>query len=84
MKKKHKGIREKGKVRLSRMFQKLEPGSKVAVVPELSEKLNFPKRLQGKSGVVEGKQGKVYVVKIKDIGREKRYLIKPIHLKKLE
>jgi len=78
-----KSEREKGKIKLSRMFQKLKPGDRVCVERELSVKADFPYRLHGKSGTIEGKKGKTYVVRIRDIGREKLYLIKPIHLKKL-
>jgi len=62
-----KNVREKGKIRLSRMFQKLEPGDRVCVIKEMSMKADFPSRLQGKSGVIESKKGKVYVVRIRDI-----------------
>ncbi|MEM4230864.1 MAG: 50S ribosomal protein L21e [Candidatus Pacearchaeota archaeon] len=84
MKRKHKNIREKGKIKLSRMFQNLKVGDKVSIVREMSEKAGFPKRVQGKSGVIEGKRGNAYIVKVFDLNREKKYIIKPIHLKKLE
>jgi ribosomal protein L21E len=84
MKKKHKGAREKGKIKLSRMFQKLEPGDRVTVFRELSESGSFPARIQGNTGVVEKKVGRAYMVKIKDLGMEKRYIIKPIHLVKIK
>ena len=84
MKKKRKRTREKGKIKLSRMFQKLEIGDRVCVVRELAEKAGFPFRIQGKSGVVEEKKGKAYVIKLKDINKEKKFIINPIHLKKLK
>jgi ribosomal protein L21E len=40
--------------------------------------------LQGKTGVVESKRGKAYVIRIKDQNKEKRFLIEPIHLKKIK
>lgn len=84
MKRQSKGAREKGKVRLSRMFQELKEGEKVSVVREMSQKAGFPQRIQGRSGFVEGKRGNAYVVKIKELGKEKSYIIKPIHLKRLK
>jgi len=84
MKKKHKGVREKGKIKLSRMFQKLEPGDKVSVFRELSQKAGFPARIQGNTGIVEKKLGSAYMIKIKDFDKEKRYIIKPIHLVKVK
>ncbi len=81
---KNKNIRNRGKLSLSQYFKELKEGDIVAVKKELSVGSNFPKRLQGRSGVVEAKRGRAYVIKIKDIEKEKRFLIEPIHLKKLK
>lgn len=81
---KRKKTRTRGKLQLSRYFQKLEKGDSVAVVRELSIKSSFPVRLQGRTGLIEGKRGKAYIVKIKDQSKEKRFLIEPIHLKKIK
>lgn len=81
---KRKKVREKGKVKISRIFQKLEKGDRVSVVRELAEKASFPKRIQGKTGIIEGKRGKSYIVKIKDGNKDKRFIIKPIHLKTIK
>ena len=81
---KEKKIRTRGKLQLSRYFQKLETGEAVAVIKEPSIPTSFPKRLQGKTGFVENKRGKAYMVKIKDQSKEKRFLIEPIHLKKIK
>jgi ribosomal protein L21E len=79
-----KSIRTRGKIQLSKFFQKFVKGDKVAVTREISVKSNFPERLQGRTGVIEEKKGKVYLVKIKDQEKEKSFLIEPIHLKKLK
>lgn len=79
-----KPVRTRGKLQFSKYFQKFEKGDNVAVVAEFSQEINFPKRLQGKTGLIDGKQGEVYIVKIKDIAKEKKYLIKPLHLKKVK
>lgn len=79
-----KKIRTRGKLQLSRYFQELEKGDSVAVVRERSVNFNFPERIQGRTGSVEGKRGRVYIVKIKDQNKEKRFLIEPIHLKKIK
>ncbi|RLG11090.1 50S ribosomal protein L21e [Candidatus Pacearchaeota archaeon] len=81
---KKKPVRTRGKLQLSRYFQELKKGDFVAVKREVSVASSFPKRLQGRTGVVEGKRGKVYVVKIKDQNKEKEFLIEPIHLKKIK
>jgi len=79
-----KKVRTRGKLQLSRYFQDLKKGDSVAVVRERSETFNFPERMQGRTGSVEGKRGRVYIVKIKDQNKEKRFLIEPIHLKKVK
>ena len=84
MKSKKKRTREKGKVKISMMFQKLVTGDKVCVVRELSQKTGFPFRIQGKTGVIDSKRGSAYIVKIKDLNKEKKYIINPVHLKKLK
>lgn len=81
---KRKQVREKGKIRLSVYFQELKEGDKVAIVREHSVRSSFPIRMQGKTGVVESRRGKAYIVKIKDNKQEKRYIIEAIHLKKIK
>jgi ribosomal protein L21E len=81
---KRKPVRARGKLKLSRYFQELEKGDSVAVVREVSKAVNFPSRLQGRTGVVEEKRGRSYLVKIKDQKKEKGFLIEPIHLKKIK
>ena len=79
-----KNIRTRGKLQLSRYFQNLKEGDLVSVVAERSENITFPKRLQGRTGVVVGKRGKANIVKIKDQTKEKEFIIKSIHLKKIK
>lgn len=79
-----KKMRTKGKIQFSKYFQELKKGDTIAVVREPSVSSNFPERLQGRTGTVEGKRGKVYIVAIKDQNQEKKFLIEPIHLKKLK
>ncbi len=77
-------IRERGKIQLSRFFQKLSIGDSVAVVRQRSLDAKFPQRLQGRTGVVIGQRGSSYIVKIKDQAKPKEFIIKPIHLKKIQ
>lgn len=76
-------VREKGKLRLSRYFQDLSAGQKVAIKPEASIPFPIPMRFRGKTGVVEGKRGRAYIVKLKDGNMVKRVILRPIHLIKL-
>ncbi len=75
--------KHKGKEKITRIFQKLEKGQRVGIVRDLSEKSSFPARIQGRTGIIEGRRGKAYIVKIIN-GKEKSYIIKPVHLKKLK
>lgn len=79
-----KKIREKGKLQFSKYFQKFQEGDYVAVKREVSLRPSFPLKLQGRTGIVEGKRGKAYVVKIKDQNKPKIFLIEPIHLRKIK
>ncbi|MFH1307485.1 MAG: 50S ribosomal protein L21e [archaeon] len=79
-----KNIRQKGKIRLSEYFKELNEGDRVAVVKEPSLRAGFPLRIRGDSGVIEGKKGKAYIVKLKDNNQVKRFIINAIHLKKLK
>ena len=79
-----KKTRTRGMLQFSRYFQKFKEGESVAVVVEPSIKSSFPKRLQGRTGKIQEKRGRSYFVKINDQKKEKRFLIEPIHLKKIK
>lgn len=81
---KRKNHRTQGKIKFSEYFQELNEGDKVAVVQELTLIPKFPKKLQGRSGTVKSKRGHSYLVEIKDLNKEKTYIIHPVHLKKLK
>ena len=78
-----KHIRQKGKISFTRFFQNFKPGDSVAVAMELSIPFPYSKRLQGRTGKVIMKRGAGYYVEIADLGKPKKYVIKPIHLKKI-
>mgnify|MGYP001562693184 CR=1 FL=1 len=79
-----KKIRTRGKIQLSKYFQEISVGDIVSVVEEPAIQVGFPDRMQGRTGVVEEKRGRAFMVKIKDQDEEKKFLIKPIHLKKIK
>ena len=79
-----KKVRTRGKLQLSRYFQDLKTGDSVSIVREPAVQSSFPTRIQGRTGLIEDKKGKTYVIKIKDQNKEKRFLIEPIHLKKIK
>lgn len=69
---------------LSKYFQELKENQRVAITRESSVATSFPYRLQGRTGIVVGKSGKSYIIKIKDQNKEKKFLIDAIHLKKVK
>ncbi len=81
---KRKKPRQKGKFSFTKYFQEFREGDSVAVARELSLKFGYPKRLQGKTGKVIEKRGAAYYIEISDLNKKKKYLIKPIHLNKIE
>lgn len=81
---KRKKVREKGKIKFSRYFQKLNAGDRVAVIMDLSFKTGFPKSIQGRTGILEEKRGDCWIVKAKIGKKNKRFIIHPVHLKKLK
>ncbi len=80
---KKKEIRKKGKIPLSTLFSELKIGDKVALVRDLSFSPSFPKSWQGKTGKVIKKQGKAYVIQLKEGNKLKKINVKRINLKKL-
>ena len=81
---KRKKIRQRGKVSFTRYFQKFQPGDSVAVVKDLSNNFGYSNRIQGRTGKILEKRGTAYYIILKDLDKEKKYLLKPIHLKKIE
>jgi large subunit ribosomal protein L21e len=80
---KAKKVRDKGKLKLSQYFKKVDDGASVAIVADAGVRASFPKRIQGLSGkVVEGR-GKFKVVEIKDGNKMKTFIVHPVHLKLL-
>lgn len=79
-----KNIRSKGKLQLSKYFQKINEGDFVAVKKEPIIQSPIPGKLQGRTGVVESKRGNANIVRIKDVKRDKKYIIDSVHLKKIK
>ena len=77
-------VREKGKLGLSRLLVKYEEGEKVVVTIDPSVHTGAPhKRYQGKVGVVVGKRGKAYLLKIPFTRKVKTLIATPEHLRSL-
>jgi len=77
-----KSKREKGKPTVTKMLQKFKLGDRVHinVDPSLHQGMPF-RRFIGKTGLIVGKQGVCYFVKISDMHSEKTIIVHPVHLK---
>lgn len=80
---KRKKIKTRGKIQFGRYFKEFGKGDLISVVRESSLNPKFPEKIQGKTGLIKGKRGRAYIVEIKDKSKEKKFLIEPIHLKKM-
>ena len=78
-----KRIRQKGKIRLSGYFKKLNDNDRVAIIREYGVRASFPKRILGKSGKVICSRGQYKLIEIMDGNKTKTFIIHPVHLKKL-
>jgi len=82
---KRKRIRDKGKTSLSKYFRDFNSGDFVALVRELSvQGQSFQKRMQGRTGRIVQKRGSAYVVEVFDYNKKKQFMVKPIHLRRIE
>ena len=78
-----KKIRDRGKLKLSSYFKKIEDGASVALVTDAGVRSSYPKRLKGMSGKVIESRGKFKLVEIKDGNKAKTIIVHPVHLRKL-
>ena len=77
-----KKARESGKLGLSRLLKKYEPGDKVVIQIDSSVHKGMPHhRYQGRIGVVRAKRGRSYEVSVNLEDAVKELIIRPEHLK---
>jgi len=73
-------VREKTSV--NKRLKEFKMGTKVMIKQDPSEQRGMPfKRFYGKVGTVVNKRGRSYIVKLKDGGKEKELIVRPVHLK---
>ncbi len=77
-----KNYRRRGKISLSKYFQKFNTGDKVVLSaePAVQKGMYFP-RFHGMMGVIKANAGGCYQVSIKDGKKEKTLIVHPVHLK---
>ncbi len=76
-----KSHREHGKISIRKYLQQFKEGEKVILKlePAVQEGVYHP-RFHGKPGIITGKRGDCYIVKIKDHEKEKEMIVHPVHL----
>ncbi len=77
-----KHVRERGLSPVSRVIQELGPGTKVAIIldPGVARGQPHP-RYHGRTGVIQERCGRAYVVEIRDGGSIKKVISRPEHLR---
>ena len=72
-----------GKISLTRYLQSFNAGDRVFLSLESAvQKGMYHPRFMGKSGIIGSKRGSCYEVIINDLGKEKKLIVHPVHLKK--
>jgi large subunit ribosomal protein L21e len=78
-----KSPRERGMPPVARVMRTFEEGDSVSIKIEPSIRDGAPHlRFQGRTGIVIGRQGRAYMVRISDGGKEKVILSDAVHLMK--
>lgn len=77
-----KNVRARGKIGLTKFFQKFCQGDTVNLVaePAYQKGMYFP-RYHGKAGIIKAKKGKCYEVEINDHKMVKTLIVHPVHLR---
>ena len=75
--------RSRGKISITRYLQLFNVGDKVYLGLESAvQKGMYHPRFMGRSGIVKYKRGNCYEVIINDLGKEKKLIVHPVHLKR--
>lgn len=78
-----KDVRDRGMPPVTHSLREFEEGEKVSVVinPSIQDGQPHP-RFHGLTGTVAGKQGRAFVVDVRDGGKAKSLIVRPEHLKR--
>ena len=80
-----RGRHERGRVNIDRIMHDYSEGDRVAIVLDGGQQMGMPhRRFQGRTGFIQGRQGKAWVVAIKDGNMQKTVVARPEHLRPLE
>ncbi len=80
-----KNIREKGKQSIKKIIQDFEEGERAIIKVDPSVHKGIPhSKFHGRTGKIIGKQGKSYMLKVKDGNTHKKVISRPEHLEKVK
>ena len=76
--------RERSRLNISRVMHDYSEGDSVAIVLDGGQQMGMPhRRFNGKTGVITGKQGRAWVIEVKDGNKQKTVVSRPEHLRPL-
>ena len=80
-----KGRHQRGRISIARIMHEDAEGDRVAIILDGGQQMGMPhRRFQGRTGFIQGRQGKAWVVAVKDGNMQKTVVARPEHLKPLE
>jgi len=73
---------QRGRINITRVIHSYSEGDKVSIVLDGSQQKGMPhRRFQGATGTVRAKQGRAFVVDIRDKNMPKTLIVRPEHLR---
>ena len=77
-------LRQRGKLQITKYLAEFKPKEEVVLKasPAVQEGI-YHMRFHGRAGIVKGKQGRCYLVDIKDGSKQKTLIVHPAHLKRM-
>ena len=80
-----KRSRDKGKVKIANVLRTFKVGDRVRILQEPAVQKEMPHpHFKNLVGIVAKKQGKSYLINIKDINKMKQVISSAVHLKKVK
>jgi len=80
-----RGRHQRGRLYISRVIHDYDEGDRVAIVLDGGQQQGMPhRRFHGKTGFIQKKQGRAWVVSVKDGNMQKTVVARPEHLRPLE
>ena len=76
---------ERSRINISRVMHDYQEGDRVAIVLAGGQQMGMPhRRFNGRTGFINKRQGKAWVVAVKDGNMQKTVIARPEHLRPLE